>query len=69
MARYINQLQDELETANHDKALALEALSDLRAYLTGCKFTSLNAGDRRFLVNTQDVLDRIAPAISACLPT
>jgi membrane carboxypeptidase/penicillin-binding protein len=65
---YIKSLEQQLEEANQDKAWALEALTDLKVYLNSNKFTSESSGDRRFLVNTQDVLDRLNSAILAVLP-
>jgi hypothetical protein len=65
---YIKQLQADVARLENEKETALGALTELRKYLTSSKFTALSAGERRFYVNTQDVLDRIAPAISAVLP-
>jgi len=59
MPRYINHLQNEnQELRDEINIIAAEILS-LRVYLTSQKFTSENAGDRRFYVNTADVLDRL----------
>lgn len=65
---YIKRLEQDLRQANEDKAAALEALNDLQRYLLTPKFTGLGAGDRFRLVNIEDVLARISPAISATLP-
>lgn len=65
---YIKSLEQQLAEAKQDKQWALESLTDLKKYLTSTKFTSEGAGERRFLVNTQDVLDRLDSAILAVLP-
>lgn len=65
---HINRLQAQVQELEKDKRAALIALNELRCYVTSSKFTSTAAGDRRFLVNTQDVLDRLSPAILAVLP-
>lgn len=65
---YIKWLESERLRLMAEKAEALDALVDLQKYLSMPKFTSLEAGDRRFLVNVEDVLARIAPAKTAVLP-
>lgn len=65
---YIKRLQAQVAELEHDKETARQAATDLLAYITSTKFTSMDAGDRRFLVNTQDVMDRLSPVIVAVLP-